>query len=166
MSVITCFFRNEVPDVFGRYINELLAHNHFWLEHDHKYIQMLFPMDEGDKFNRHAPLVTDEDRMAFSDHIDLRNRHLQALDMMLEYYGMARNGEMVYVTGELAPQSHEWLKPNNHNQLRISRIIRSLSLLGNHNIAASFCRACVTEAEKHGTVSSKTMDFWYHALRQ
>jgi hypothetical protein len=58
MRKIARLVRGDNPDTFGRYFDQLLAHSNFWLEHDHKYIQVLFPIDEGTKFNQHAPLVT------------------------------------------------------------------------------------------------------------
>lgn len=86
MSEIARFISGEVPDKFGRNIEQLLAYNHFWLEHNHKYIQVFFPIDEGTKFNQHAPLVTQEDRAIFANSEDLRTAHLQVLDLMLEFW--------------------------------------------------------------------------------
>ncbi|MEZ8081910.1 hypothetical protein A1OS_22660 [Enterovibrio norvegicus] len=165
MSDIARFLSGEIPDAFGRHISALLAYNHFWLEHDHKYIQVFFPIDEGTKFNKHAPLVTPEDSALFESSESLQRAHLQALDLMLEFWGMKRTGETITSELPFSPKHHIWLKPHDHNQLRLTRAIRSLHLLGNQRIAANLCQFVVDAATELGTVSDKTLDFWRNALR-
>ncbi|GHA65634.1 opioid growth factor receptor-related protein [Photobacterium aphoticum] len=164
MSNIAAFMLGEQPDQLGRYIHEILAFDAFWLEHDHKYIQVLFPIDEGTKFNRHAPLVTDADRTAFANDPALRAAHLQALDKMLAFWGLAREGETITPILPLAPATHVWLKPHDHNQLRLSRVIRSLALLGNPAIAVQLSACLLAAADQTGSVSEKTRYHWQHAL--
>ena len=164
MSDIARFMSGEIPDKFGRYIDQLLAYNHFWLEHDHKYIQVLFPIDEGTKFNQHAPLVTEQDRERFKQSEQLRDAHLKALDLMLEFWGVERKGESVTSKFPLAPSSHVWLKHHDHNQLRLTRVIRSLYLLGNENVARNLCEFLIEAANITGSVSEKTRQYWLDAL--
>ncbi|MBA5763099.1 hypothetical protein H2O73_12125 [Vibrio sp. 404] len=165
MSEIALFISGEVPDKFGRRIDQLLGYNHFWLEHDHKYIQVLFPVDEGTKFNQHAPLVTQEDRALFSNSRELREAHLQALDVMLEFWGMQRNGNEITSVLPLTPVNHVWLKHSDHNQLRLTRAIRSLYLLGNEQIASNLCDFLTAAANETDTVSEKTVQYWRNALK-
>lgn len=165
MSEIARFMFGEVPDKFGRYIYQILAYNHFWLEHDHKYIQVLFPIDEGTKFNQHAPLVTQEDRELFVNSEALRTAHLKALDIMLNFWGMQRNGCEISGVLSLSPVSHVWLKRHDHNQLRLTRTIRSLHLLGNERVASNLCDFLIAAARETGAVSDKTVQFWRNALK-
>ncbi|MBV7299364.1 opioid growth factor receptor-related protein [Enterovibrio paralichthyis] len=163
MSKIASYMNGNEPDVFGRFISEIHNYNHFWLEHDHKFIQVLFPIDYGHKFNKHALLVEQEDIDAFIASDELRNVHLRSLDLMLDYYGLERRGEDIVVRDELTPKSHDWLKPKNHNQLRITRIIRSLLLLGNKAVAQNLQRVFIREAKRIGTVSDDTLVHWENA---
>ncbi|HIF5693194.1 opioid growth factor receptor-related protein [Vibrio parahaemolyticus] len=165
MSEIARFISGKTPDKFGRVIEQLLAYNHFWLEHDHKYIQVLFPIDEGTKFNQHAPLVTQEDRETFANSEELRVAHLRALDLMLEFWGLQRNGCEISSELPLSPANHVWLKSHDHNQLRLTRAIRSLYLLGNEQVACSLCDFLVVAARETGTVSDKTIEYWRNALK-
>lgn len=165
MSEIARFISGEVPDKFGRNIEQLLAYNHFWLEHDHKYIQVFFPIDEGTKFNQHAPLVTQEDRALFANSEDLRIAHLQVLDLMLEFWGMQRDGSEISSLLPLSPANHVWLKNHDHNQLRLTRAIRSLYLLGNEDVAANLCDFLIAAANETGSVSDKTVQYWRNALK-
>ncbi|PHZ60647.1 hypothetical protein CRG86_006785 [Photobacterium leiognathi] len=165
MSEIASFISGKTPDKLGRNIKQLLAYDHFWLEHDHKYIQVLFPIDEGTKFNQHAPLVTQADREAFANSEDLRAAHLRALDLMLEFWGLQRDGCEISSMFELNPTNHVWLKRHDHNQLRLTRAIRSLYLLGNGRVAANLCDFLVTAANETGMVSDKTVEFWRNAVK-
>lgn len=166
MSEIARFMSGEIPDKFGRSIEQLLAYDHFWLEHDHKYIQVLFPTDEGTKFNRHAPLVTQVDRDIFANSEQLRQTHLQALDLMLDFWGMERNGHEVRSVKPLNASNHVWLKNHDHNQLRLTRAIRSLHLLGNQAVAKGLCDFIVASANEVGTVSETTLQYWRNALKE
>ncbi|MCG9627927.1 hypothetical protein L1D34_24200 [Vibrio mediterranei] len=164
MSEIARFISGESPDKFGRCIDELLAYNHFWLEHDHKYIQVFFPIDEGTKFNQHAPLVTQKDRDEFANSEALRAAHLKILDVMLDFWGMHRNGFEITSVLPLSGKNHVWLKSHDHNQLRLTRAIRSLYLLGNEQVAINLSDFLVTAAREDGTVSDKTIQYWRNAL--
>lgn len=166
MTEIARFISGKASDKFGRNIEQLLAYNHFWLEHDHKYIQVLFPIDEGTKFNQHAPLVTQADRDVFANSKDLRIAHLKALDLLLEFWGLQRDGCEIFSMLALSPATHVWLKSYDHNQLRLTRVIRSLYLLGNEQVATNLCDFLISAAKETGTVSDKTVDYWRNALKE
>lgn len=65
--------------------------------------------------------------------------------------------------------SRSWTKPLNHNQLRITRIIRSLRVLGLELHATSFYRALkiVYADYKYGSdIGARTMMFWTRAAER
>lgn len=164
MNDIAGFILGEKPDSLGRPIDQFLAYNHFWLEHDHKYIQVLFPIDQGTKFNRHAPLVTPEDRAQFAHDPRLPTAHLKALDLMLEFWGLTRDGERILSLHPLSSRDHVWLKSQDHNQLRITRVIRSLTLLSNQNIAQNLANFVIEQSQGFESVSDLTRQYWQQAL--
>ncbi|WP_194438867.1 opioid growth factor receptor-related protein [Vibrio fluminensis] len=164
MGEIAAFMLGLKQDNLGRSISDLQSYNYFWLEHDHKFIQVLFPIDQGHKFNRHAPLVTDEDIAEFASNQNAREAHLVSLDMMLDYYGFVREGAQVRAREELTLARHEWPKPKNHNQLRITRILRSLYLLGNQETAHSFYHALVSAAKQFDTIDDVVLGHWSSAI--
>lgn len=163
-SKIALFLSGEMPDNFGRSVDQILAYNHFWLEHDHKYIQVLFPIDEGTKFNKHASVVTQEDIDIFSNSEELKKSHLRALDLMLEFWGMKRSENEITIELPYSPSKHVWLRTNDHNQLRITRVIRSLYLLGNQQLARNMCDVVVEIGIETGTVSEKAIQYWRNAV--
>lgn len=166
MGDIARFMSGETPDKLGRNIEQILAYDHFWLEHDHKYIQVLFPIDEGTKFNQHAPLVTQQDRNEFAQSPELRLAHLRSLDLMLEFWGMQRDRNEIMSSLPFSPANHIWLKSYDHNQLRLTRVIRSVYLLGNEQIAINLSHFVIEAATQLGSVSEATLDFWRNAVTE
>jgi len=154
------FYADGGLDARGRRLEEILAWDDAALEAVHDYIQWLFPLPEPSAFNPAAPLPTHADIAAFRANPALRARLLAALARMRRFYGLA--GEDAQAAGQRA-----WLTPGNHNFLRITRILRSLTLLG----CAPEARALLGELERlaagpAGTViGERTLRFWREAVR-
>ncbi len=132
----------------------------------HDYIQWLFPLDEPSRFNPDAPLLTPADRVAFLQPPLAANLR-RALDRMLAvlrihdsiasarrsaYRPIAANGRTVHRNGCSA---------GNHNLLRLTRIIRSLALLGQTDLAQGLYVALKREGE--GRVTAVTLGYWKEA---
>jgi hypothetical protein len=82
MSILIDFQLGQTTDSQGRTIEEIWALSDFWLEHDHKYMQWLFPIDTQTKFNRHAPVLSQDDATAFESCDVLKSAQRQSLTMM------------------------------------------------------------------------------------
>ncbi len=165
MSTIIEFQLAKGTDSQGRTIDEIWSLNDFWLEHDHKYIQWLFPIDSQTKFNRHAPMLTPADMEAFSKSEILKQAQRNSLSIMLRFFGMQQVGNIIVPTEHLNIRDHIWLKHGGHNHLRISRIIRSLMLCGQPELSLLFQRSMLETAEKFGEVSEITKEFWLNSNR-
>lgn len=163
MSALIDFQLGQGTDSQGRTIEEIWALNDFWLEHDHKYIQWLFPIDTQTKFNRHTPVLSQDDAVAFESCDALKGAQRQSLTMMLRFFGMQWQGTNIVPTMELSIRDHIWLKRGGHNHLRISRIIRSLALCGQSELSSKFQRAMLDAAEQFGEVSEESRSFWMSA---
>lgn len=94
-----------------------------------------------------------------------RKTHLKALDLLLEFWGLQRDGCEISSMLALSPATHVWLKSHDHNQLRLTRAIRSLYLLGNEQVAANLCDFLISAAKETGMVSDKTVEYWRNALK-
>jgi hypothetical protein len=165
MSQILTFQLNQSPDHKGRKIEDIWGFTGFWLEHDHQYIQWLFPIDSQTKFNRHAPILTQEDQEAFRQNPLLKEAQQCSLDVMLKFFGMKRFNDQIMPGDNLNIRDHIWLKHGGHNHLRISRIIRSLALCDQLNSAKMFQQVMLETAMSHGQVEQKTINFWNDAIR-
>lgn len=139
------------------------------LEAIHDYIQWLFPTRQPSAVNPWAPLVTDATVQAFERDAALRDSLRQALDRMLLFYGLRWNGTRVEIDEPRFPaRSRVWLRPGNHNHLRLTRIIESLATLCLAAEARALQR-CLLEDVCTGpgaeSVSPRTADFWRRAIR-
>ena len=94
------------------------------------YIQWLFPTKQASQFNPNAPLLNDQDIAEFAKDKKLRDKLLASFDLMLNFYGFGRDGLSIFHSDDWDTKSTNWIKPGNHNFLRITRILMSLSLLG------------------------------------
>lgn len=167
MTDLIKFYRGNSTDKWGRSIFDFWKYqgNSHYLEHDHKYIQRLFPIDTETKFNSHAPTLIEGDIHSFKTDISLRISLLRSLDMMLDYYGFEREGETIKPNIEITPKNCVWLKCYDHNQLRITRILRSLTLLGLGTIACNLYDELCSHAIKYPRhFRQETLDYWNDAL--
>ena len=163
-SRVVRFYRGESPDARGRTLDAILAWDDAQLEAVHDYIQWLFPLDEPSRFNPDAPLLTPADREAFR-HDPLAANLRRSLDRMLAFYGLtlepSEGRPRIVRSPDWGDRSLQWLHPGNHNLLRLSRIIRSLALLGQGHLAEALYSALRKEAE--GRVTAVTLGYWKEA---
>lgn len=163
------FYRGEAPDARGRMLAGILAWDDAQLEIVHNYIQWLFPLPERSAFNPAAPILTPDDIAAFGADRRLRANLLTALRRMLAFYGLSLNetgsGPMVRRAPDFAHQTGNWLKPGNHNLLRLTRIMRSLASLGLPDHARALQSTLLDIAANEGcdAVSETTLAYWRDA---
>ena len=140
------------------------------LEEVHDYIQWLFPLDKPSSANQYAPILTSTDIHVFAQGADLRERLVQSLRTMLNFYGLTLEGTLESPTVLLGPtfpsRAAEWLRPYNHNFLRLTRILRSLWLLGcrDHARALLGCLESIYIDNVH-IIGEKTIHFWRRACQ-
>jgi opioid growth factor receptor-like protein len=160
-------FYSGGEDAEGRTLAGILAWADDRLEAAHRYIQWVFPTRQPSGVNPFAPLVADATVEAFEQDAALRGRLRQSLDRMLLFYGLAWKGDRIAIDGSRFPvRSRVWLRPGNHNHLRLTRILESLATLG----LASEARAlqqCLLKDVCTGpgaaAVSPRTVEFWRRA---
>jgi len=169
-SPIIEFFSGGGADAQGRTLDEICQWSHPQLEAVHDYIQWLFPLPEPSAFNHAAPLLTDTDIAKFRASPALRERLLTALTIMLGFYGFSidRHGDPLIIRPgkDFPTRATIWLTPGNHNFLRISRILRCLSLLGLQDVALAWLSALeVLHGQHKGVIGSATLGYWQQAVR-
>jgi Opioid growth factor receptor (OGFr) conserved region len=166
---IVAFYEGTAPDDRGRFLDEILGFEDERLEVVHDFIQWLFPLPERSGANPSAPVLDDAAIGAFRTRLGLRSALRRSLDRMLSFYGFAWSGERI-VRGSSFPQrSANWLHAGNHNHLRLSRILRSLSLLGEAQGARALFDVLSDIYQKEretnrSRVSDRTFRFWRDAV--
>jgi hypothetical protein len=165
------FYAGKAADNRGRLLHEIWQQNHEWLEKTHDYIQWLFPLTEGSRFNPNAPILTDEDIQTFQNSEDLRNNLVTSLKLMLGFYGLScqesEDGTIVIkIDKSFAERKKVWVHWGNHNHLRITRILKCLCLLGLKEYAQAFlkCLEEIYHLEK-GEITKLTFSHWQDAIK-
>jgi hypothetical protein len=167
MDPIVSFFSGGNDDG-GRTLAGILAWDDDRLEAVHDYIQWVFPTRQPSGVNPSAPLVTDATVRAFEQDATLRDRLRGALARMLAFYGLKWSSNRIAIDDSRFPvRSRVWLRPGNHNHLRLTRILDSLATLGLSTEARALQR-CLLEDVCPGpgaaAVSRRTVDFWRRAV--
>jgi hypothetical protein len=172
-SRIIGFYSGAQPDHQGRYLREIQVWPDERLETVHDFIQWLFPLPERSGFNVTAPILTAESIEEFRTRPELLENLRVSFVRMLNFYGFEVHlVERITVTRapDFGVKAAGWLSPSNHNHLRITRILRCLSVLGLDVEAAAFFD-CLSEIygeqqnKAEPAISGETMSYWAKAVR-
>jgi hypothetical protein len=171
-STLVAFYRGDVVDHRGRTLSDIHEFDFHELEFNHDYIQWLFPLPEPSGANPSAPLLSKDDVARFQADESLRKRLLQSFELMLSFFGLklaaaAASGPVsVGRANDFHERSQVWLHSGNHNFLRISRILRSLTLLGCSQYAFAFLE-CLEDifAGNPGAIGNATLGYWRRAVK-
>ncbi len=143
------------------------------LEDAHDYIQWVFPLDTESASDPDAPVLTEETQRAFAWDDVLKDRVQKSLAVMLRFYGLERlvlpDDKLVVIRAITFPDRRGvWIWPNNHNHMRLTRILRSLRLLGLKKDAHALakCLDDICRVEGRDIISDETAEQWRQAARR
>lgn len=158
------FYRDGARDDAGRTLAEIVAWPDDRLEDVHDFIQWMFPLPERSGANPAAPVLDAETIRTFHATPEMRERLRQSLERMLRFYGLRWTGEAVERGTNFAERAENWLWTMNHNHLRLTRIIRSLRVLGLEAESAALYRALdAIYREFPKRITERTHAFWRDA---
>jgi len=155
---LVCYYSGEATDDKGRYLAEMLEWTDEQLELVHDFIQWMFPLRERG-FNMSVPLLDRASISEFRSRPELQHNLRISLLRMLKFYGLEMHqGQDVTIgaSPNFKDRAQNWLSPGNHNHLRITRIIKSLRVLGLEQEAEAFfkCLAKIYDEEKEKSRSA------------
>jgi hypothetical protein len=173
MGRIVDFYRGELRHPQGVTIGTIWEWDDRQLEYEHTYIQWLFPLREPSRAVPGSPTVTAAEVEEFRRDPALRERLLRSFRLMLGFYGFAMrqaadpgDGMTIEPAGDFDAKSRTWLTPVNHNHLRITRILKSLALLGLKREAVEWSTALQrVYAAKAEVIGPTTYEYWRGAVR-
>ena len=168
MSKLIEFYSGQAPDHAGRFLHQIQEWPDERLEAVHDFIQWLFPLSEPSPVNPLAPVLGRETVRAFAAQPELRETLRRSFVRMLRFYGLEwKPGPppSVRLAANYRQRAANWLHPGNHNHPRITRILKSLALLGLMQEASSFLHCLETiYAEEPGKISAVSLRFWRAAI--
>lgn len=167
MSHLVDFYLGYRHDHRGRLIEQIWSYDHRALEGNHDYIQWLFPSWMRSQISSAAPLLNEKIQQEFCSDPELQTRLLESLDLMLDFYGLARTDDAICRATHFEDRASNWLSPGNHNHLRLTRILGALWTLGCETQAQQLYRCLESIAEEFSScVTEKTRAYWAEAARQ
>ncbi|KAJ8360832.1 hypothetical protein SKAU_G00173570 [Synaphobranchus kaupii] len=166
------FYRNDIPSspdkVYITEFHKCWKGDYKRLERVHSYIQWLFPLQEPG-MNYSAQVLTKNEVKAFCEDQEAKERLVTSYELMLDFYGIELVNKS---TGEVA-RSENWMEQfdnlnrNTHNNLRITRILKSLGDLGFQHYQAPLVKFFLEETLIHGNlayVKQSVMDYFLFAV--
>lgn len=167
MSKLLDFYHGESTDTEGRRFADILAWSDDELEEVHDFIQWLFPLPAPSRFNPDAPLLTESDIAAFGKSPDLKANLKKAFDRFLSFLGLTRSGDAIVEAAHFARRVPEVWNVPNHNWLRISRVLASMTLLGLRDDASRLFAWLESESTRRRfPISAETFRYWSDAIKQ
>ncbi|KAM6916258.1 opioid growth factor receptor-like protein 1 [Xenentodon cancila] len=166
------FYMNKIPLVpDGIYVEEILTKwrsDYDKLEHNHTYIQWLFPLRE-QGLNFYAHELTQDEIKEFQSTREAKRRFLAAYSLMLDFYGI----KLLDKSGNVArapnwKERFQHLNESHHNYLRITRILKSLGELGYEAFKAPLVRLFLEESLCSGTLPNmqhSVLEYFVYTIR-
>jgi len=168
------FYKGKIKHPRRVTLEDIWNWNDGQLEFEHTYIQWLFPLTERSPSEPDSPILTENDIHRFNKDPELKEKLKVSFKLLLRFYGFELSyGSQDGVTPIILPaqnfdeRSKRWLNANNHNYLRITRILKSLTQLGLTHEAIEFFAALQRVYIKNpNRIGSYTYDYWKKALGQ
>ena len=142
---VLSFLEGKNPDSSGRFISDIHRFSDYEIERTHNFIQWLFPLAVPSQAVSGSPVLEIEEiKQIRKSKTALKNLYKSA-----DWYAgfLSRNDF--------------WKKPNDHNHRRITRVIRSLRLLGDPEEAEGF-KIDVQDllGDQYFNIPPNTKKFW------
>jgi hypothetical protein len=143
------FLDGSGRDGRGRTIDDVLAFSDDELESVHDYIQWLFPLPTRSAAQPGAPVL-----------LGSAIASIQADPEALANFGRAASRMLTFYN-----ETEGWLARNDHNHLRITRILQSLRILLGEDAAHAFYNAVMTGHGASGSpVDPRNVAYWSRAV--
>jgi hypothetical protein len=124
------FLAGAEPGPRGLRLSELLAEDDGFFEECHDFVQWLFPLNTPSEYHLRAPVLEIEELAALS--AEALEGTEKAFDRMMSFYGLVYDKGRVTIGPNWDKRMQDWAVIPTHNSLRLTRILRSLSLQGHH----------------------------------
>ncbi len=155
---LLAFYGDEGTNSSGYALEQVLGWDDEDWEMQHDFIQWLFPTDEPSMFNPDTPVLDAASIARFRGDPLQRHRLRRSFDRWLAFCGVVHTDDGLTFGN---PNPAVWNRQN-HHWLRITRVLRSLNLLGLPDEAQAFFSLLTTIRAK---IDPTTWRYWERAAR-
>ena len=160
IPVIAFFHGGEDP--LGRTFAEMLAYSFDRMEECHDYVQWVWPLHEPSMFASVFPVLDEEQAAVLAGSPTAQAHARAALAKFYAFWGLPATPGGPY---DAASNRLRWCRDGDHNLLRVTRVIRSLRLMGLEAEAAAFAETARAVGAKRG-LSRRTLTYWRRAAEE
>lgn len=144
------FMRGDLKNTNGIHYLDILNFTLEELEKTHNYIQWIFPLPTVSQFQPSAPIISIRQIEELRKDKKILGNIMRATDRMAEFY----------------LNSSHWLNHNDHNFLRITRILTCLNLFGLYEMSRKFYDEITRLIFTSGfNIQDITLKYWREALK-
>ncbi len=148
-SLLINFLKGIGKDKHGRMIEEIWNYSDEQIEAVHNYIQWIFPTKEMSENVMGSPYLDNEETVnAIKIDLDIQENLVTSLMRTQNFY---RDNDF-------------WLQPNDHNHLRITRILKSITLLSSKENAIEFYDFIMLRVKEFQPVTEESLEYWKSAI--
>jgi hypothetical protein len=162
------FYAGRATDFAGRRIDDIWRMSLDDLEYNHDYIQWLFPLRERSGVHPDVPVLDHTTIRAFATP-GLQERLARSASVMAEFYGLEIVDDGAHLamrrSSSFEERRRNWLTRGNHNFLRLTRIMKSLAILGRGDLARAWLGALLSIYDEYGDdIGPTTVAYWRAAV--
>ena len=154
------FFQNKITNIDGLKYDDILSYDNKKLEDKHKYIQYLFPLPIKSKYNPDAPVIDQIFINEAINNLEIRKNIIKSFLRMLDFYGYSYSVKPFDIIDK--GETKQWLTKQNHNYLRITRILKFLMLVKMEFLAYKFVEQLCKLKDKFDEDSFK---YWIKTIK-
>lgn len=136
--------------------NIMLNQGYFW-------IAWLFPVEKPSKWNNLAPAFLPQNTEFFRNNREIQQRFIASFEHIIRYWGIYFEGGELKVTEEVQNRQY-WIRDIGHEDKKISRIIVSLDLCGQPELARQLQKIAVQLGTEKGTPKPETVEIWQNLI--
>ena len=141
------FLCGRQSDLLGRNIHDMWSYSDKQIEETHDFIQFLFPLNEPSKSSFHGFHLTEDDVCKIIESLEAKTNIIQSSDWFIGF--LERNTN--------------WQQGYNHNQLRITRVIKCLRLLVGDDAADHWRNQLKDLIGDTSDIPDESLTFWRNA---
>ena len=147
MNLIT-FLKDQEPDFNVRFLSDIWNFRDIDIERNHDFIQILFPLEIRSNNTSHHYYIDSPELLS-----DLINDNLVKENIIKSSKWFLK----------FLSRNEHWRKSQDHNHLRITRIIKCLRLIVSDEEADNFYDDILELLGNNNLINKRTLEFWSEA---